>query len=255
LADLYRALGRTNDEIQELDALAALDPRPDRYVALGLAHARAGHRDPAVLMLGKAVERFPEYRYTYVALGRVWLETAQRRQDRVDLSKAIEALEQAIAGVERSQEALTLLGQALLLAGDAELAERWLEQAVETPPVEPRAYELLADAGEQLGHFGAARDAMLKYHTLAGEPSGAEPRAARARRIADLAMRASDAAAAERWYLRAADLVAPDSRLLEKLAEAQWRAGNQDAARATIQRGLELEPTHRGLLALQRRLR
>jgi tetratricopeptide (TPR) repeat protein len=255
LADLYRALGRTRDEIEELDALAALDPRPDRYVALGLAQARAGRREAAVLTLGKAVERFPEYRYTYVALGRVWLESAQRRQDRVDLSKAIEALEQALAGTERNHEALTLLGQALLMAGDAELAERWLGQAVETSPVEPRAYELLAEAGERLGHFGDARDAMLRYHALAGEPSSSDARAARARRLGDLAMRAGDAGAAETWLLRAAELTTPDSRLLESLADAQWRAGHQDAARATLQRGLEQDPTHRGLLALQRRFR
>ena len=38
----------------------------------------------------------PTSRYTYVALGRVWLETAQARGDRVELGKALEALEQAV---------------------------------------------------------------------------------------------------------------------------------------------------------------
>ena len=37
LADLYGALGRTDDRLDQLNALAALDPGPSRDVALGLA--------------------------------------------------------------------------------------------------------------------------------------------------------------------------------------------------------------------------
>ena len=42
LADLYGALGRTDDRLTQLEALSRLDPGASREVALGLAYARAG---------------------------------------------------------------------------------------------------------------------------------------------------------------------------------------------------------------------
>ena len=79
--------------INQLEALAALEPtRPDRVVAVGLAQARAGREDAAVITLGRAVERFPDAPQVYAALGHVWLTEAQRRGDRVALNKAVEAL-------------------------------------------------------------------------------------------------------------------------------------------------------------------
>jgi tetratricopeptide (TPR) repeat protein len=58
LADLYRALGRHADELEQLQVLAALDRAAvERQVTIGLAHARAGHADLAVLTLGSALER------------------------------------------------------------------------------------------------------------------------------------------------------------------------------------------------------
>ena len=61
LADLYGALGRRADELEQLQVLAGLDrDRVERQVAVGLAHARAGHWDLAVLTLGSALERHPD---------------------------------------------------------------------------------------------------------------------------------------------------------------------------------------------------
>src|SRR5918912_1208049 len=58
LADVYRELGRVRDEIDQLQVLAALDrEHVERQVAIGLAHARAGHGDLAVVTLGSALER------------------------------------------------------------------------------------------------------------------------------------------------------------------------------------------------------
>ena len=74
---VYGRMGRREDRIGQLDELAVLDPGPARQVALGLAYARAGQFDRAVSTLGHASEAYPEYSYTYVALGRVWLEKAQ----------------------------------------------------------------------------------------------------------------------------------------------------------------------------------
>ena len=86
----------------QLEGLTALDPGPSRDVALGLAYARAGQTERAVTTLGRAAERYPEHPYAYVALGRVWLEIAQARGDRVALSKALGALEGAVG--QRQQQ-------------------------------------------------------------------------------------------------------------------------------------------------------
>jgi Flp pilus assembly protein TadD len=65
----------------------------------------------------------------------------------------------------------------------------------------------------------------------------------------------NEAGAAVDW-LRKATLASPnDNRLLTALAEAQIRAGDREAARATIARGLEREPKDAALLALARRAR
>ena len=56
LADLYGSIGRTDSRLAQLAALSALDPGPSREVTLGLAYARAGHFDQAVLTLfGRAL--------------------------------------------------------------------------------------------------------------------------------------------------------------------------------------------------------
>src|SRR5262249_25716428 len=57
LVDLYRSLDRYDDEIQQLQVLAGLDGgRLERRIAIGLAHARAGHHDLAVLTLANLID-------------------------------------------------------------------------------------------------------------------------------------------------------------------------------------------------------
>ena len=50
---------------------------PERDVALGLAYARIGRTDMAVLALGRAAEEHPEQPLVYTALGRVWFDIAR----------------------------------------------------------------------------------------------------------------------------------------------------------------------------------
>ena len=68
LADLDAATGRSEDRLVQLKALSALDPGPSREVALGLEYARVGQPEVAVLTLGRATERYPEYPYGSRAL-------------------------------------------------------------------------------------------------------------------------------------------------------------------------------------------
>lgn len=254
LADLYGRLGRVDDRISQLELLAALDPQASRQVALGLAYARAGQFDRAVTTLGAAAEKHPDYPYMYVALGRIWLEKAHSRPDRVDLNKALGALQSAVGDAD-SSEALMLFGRALLLAQDEELAERVLKQATEKMPVDPLAFYYLADAAERRGHADVARRALFDYSALQRDRPDPQRRAALAARLADLSMQMGDGATAATWYQRAIETDGVNVSLLVRLAEAQFSSGLPDAARATVSRALERDPADREALKLRARLK
>jgi tetratricopeptide (TPR) repeat protein len=160
LADLYLQDGDYARAINQLEALAALEPtRADRVVAVGLAQARAGREDAAVITLSRAVERFADAPQVYAALGHVWLNEARQRGDRVALNKAIEALQHAANRSDATSETYAELGRAWILAGDRPAAERALRQAVAKLPVPPDAYLQLADVTARGGRIQDARDA------------------------------------------------------------------------------------------------
>ncbi len=254
LGELYGRLGRARDRLAQLEALSVLDPGPSRAVALGLAYHRAGNTNRAVLILGEAAERFPDHPYAYVALGRVWLETAESTHDRIALSKALGALQEAV-GRDDSSEAQMLLGRALLLSGEPELAERMLQKATQTFPVDSLAFYYYADASARRGHADAARRALLDYQALEGDSLDARRRAALALRIADLSFEVPDPAAAITWYRRASAATPLEAGALVRLAEAQARTGDVAAARATLAQALERDPANAAARLLQRRLR
>jgi len=168
LARLYEQMGRWQDSIDELEALAALEPaRPERLVSVGLAYARIGRRDTAVLTLGRAAERHPDATVVYTALGRIWLTSAEAQTDPVALGKAIEALQPAAAQADAVSETRALYGRALALSGNMVAAERMLLRAVAMVPVDPTAYRYLAEVARRLGHATIAKDAAAKYALLA----------------------------------------------------------------------------------------
>jgi tetratricopeptide (TPR) repeat protein len=204
-----------------------------------------------VTTLARASERYPDQSYTYVALGRVWLEVAQAHGDRIALSKAIGALEGAVGG-DDSSEALTLFGRALLLASDEETAERMFLDATEKKPVDPVAFAYLADAAERLGHFSVARQALLDYDALRGD-TDARRRVAQTTRLADLSLKMNEPGAAAAYFLRAAG--GTDATLLARAADAQLRNGDAAAARATLASALAQDPANAAAVALQRKLR
>jgi len=249
LADLYGALGRRQDELEQLQVLAGLDrDHVERQVAIGLAHARAGHGDLAVVTLGNALERAPDQPLIYSALGRVWLDLAPARSDA--LPKALEALERVASEPSATSEILTLYGRALLMNGKAEAAEHALEQATTRPPLEPASFLYYANAAEQQNHLDAARRALMSYGALV--PNDPEL-GSRAARVAALSLRLNDAPVAAEWFERAVNANPNDLRLIPSLADAQLRAGDRDAAQATISRGLEKDPNNAALLAMARR--
>jgi tetratricopeptide (TPR) repeat protein len=252
LAEVYALEGEHTKAINELEALAALDvTRADRLVAVGLAQARAGREDTAVVTLSRAVERFPDAPSAYAALGHVWLTSAQRRGDRVALNKAIEALQQAASRSDVTSDTLAELGRAWLLAGDRQAAERALRQAVARVPVPPDAYLQLADVTSRDGRIQDSRDALLKYATLVGDD---KPLADVSTRIADMSLRLGDPVLAVRWFDRAIDESGPSTALQIRLADAAFKSGDATRARHVIDEALAADPGNRQLLQMKQRL-
>ena len=252
LAEVYALEGEHTKAINELEALAALDTtRADRLVAVGLAQARAGRDDAAVITLSRAVERFPDAPQAYAALGHVWLTGAQRRGDRIALNKALEALQQAASRSDASSETFAELGRAWSLAGDMPAAERALRQAVARLPVPPDAYLQLADVTVRDGRIQDARDALLKYATLVGDD---KPLADVSTRIADLSLRLGEPALAVRWFDRAIDDSGPSTTLQVRLADAAIKSGDIDRARQVLDEALAADPGNRQLTQMKQRL-
>ena len=252
LADLYRAQGDTRDEIEQLEALAALDPaRAERLIAVGLAYSRAGNPDMAVTALGRAVERFHDYPGVYAALGRVWLDAAEDRGDKAALRKALEALEPVASQSAATSEILGLYGRALALDGQNDRAEQMFMEASRRFPTDPGVLPQLASVAERLSHLDEARQALLRYAALVDDDRDL---AAHAERIADLSLALNDPVTALRWYEKSEALAAPDADLLAHLADAQLKAGHKDAAIITFGLASTKDPANPAVRAIGRRL-
>ncbi len=252
LAELHGLQQQTRDEIEQLDALYALDrSKPERLIAVGRAYLRSGNRDLAVMTLGRAAENFREYPGVYVALGQVWLDAAEDRGDPSDLRKALEALEPAAVQPTATSETLGLYGRALMLASRHDEAVAIFRQAAQRFPIDPEILPHFASVAQTLGHLDEARQALIKYSILVDED---RDEAARAARIADLSMQLNDAAAAVAWYHKSDALRPGDAPLLARMADAQLRAGLVEPARATISRAIEKDPDNPLVRAVAHRL-
>ena len=253
LAEVHQLQQHTREEIEQLNALYALDPnKPERLIALGMAYLRTGNRDNAVMTLGRAAESFKEYPGVYAALGQVWLEAAEDRGDSSDLRKALEALEQVATQSTASSETLGMYGRALMLAGRHAEAETILREASQRFPTDPDVLPHFASVAQRLGHLDEARRALARYSALVDEDHREE--AMHAARIGDLSMQLNDAPAAAAWYQKSDSLRPSDASLLARMADAQSRAGQTESALATIKRALEKDPEHPLVRSVARRL-
>jgi tetratricopeptide (TPR) repeat protein len=230
LADLYGAARRHADELQQLQLIASIQrDRPERLVAVGLAHARAARdaRDGgaqerqanlAVLTLGSALERVDQRPDVYGALGAVWLDIATERNDPADLRKAIEALERAATTTSASSEVLTNYGRALAANGQLDAADSALDLATRRFPVDPAAFVEYAAVSERLNHLDAARRALIEYGALVGVNSEFVTHALD---VARLSLRLHDSETALTWLTRASAAAPTDPRVVQALEEIQ----------------------------------
>lgn len=257
LAALYRESGRATDEAAQLRALVALETRVDRQIALATAQARTGQHAAALGTLHAAEAATPGDSRLALAVGRVHLGLAESTGDEASIAAALSALERALGGTARRSEGLALYGRALHLSGDAEGAERLLEEAIRTSPVDPAAFGYLADAAERLDHPLLARDALLSLDALEGNAATPEARRARARRIGALSLDGRDAGTAVRYLTLATTGGEPSPSALGLLAQALWLDGRRDDARATLTQALALadDDADTELRRLQRTIR
>jgi tetratricopeptide (TPR) repeat protein len=236
LADLHRLQGQAADEIDQLEALAALDSsRPERQIAVGLAYARNRSPELAVTALGRAAERFHDYPGVYAALGQVWLDAAEERGDKAALRKALEALEPLATQSSADSAILGLYARALTLNGQDDEAERAFKQAADKFPIAPSVLPQYAAVAQRLGHLDDARQALVRYTVLVDDD---RDQALHASQIAALSLDLDDPVSAVNWYQKSEALAAPDAALLAHLADAQLRVGQVEAAKETIARAL-----------------
>jgi tetratricopeptide (TPR) repeat protein len=255
LADLYRSLGRFEQERAQLMALAITDPRVSRSLALALAAIRAGDLSTARQMLLGLSASAPTDSRIALALGRLHLANAEGGGDPRAAPLALAALERALAGTARRSEGLALYGRALHLSGDAAGAERLLLEAAATTPVDRDAFAFLADVAEDLHHPTIARDALLNLDALEGDTVSPGVRTARMRRLGVLALDAGDAATAVRLLTAVTRAGVSDAKTLALKARAEWLAGDRDRARQTLVDARAVFPDNPTLQALTRRFR
>ena len=255
LADLYRERGRTADEIAELQALASQDEKPDRTIAIALAEARRDRFDTAIDMLTTASAAAPTESRLALATGRVLLHRAERFGDRRSVTRALTALERALGGSARRSEGLALFGRALVLSGDAAGAERILQEALATSPIDAEAFAYLADAAEQVSHPRVARDALIDLDVLQGDTVSANERTARARRIGSLSLAAGDPRTALPYLTQAAAAAPSDAGVLGLLARARWQTGDVEGAKAALGQALAMNSADAALRTLSRTIK
>ena len=106
----------------------------------------------------------------------------------------------------------------------------------------------LAQVGQN--HLDAARNALILYGSVVPEDRDF---VARASRIAALSLRLSDPDTAVEWLDQAASASPNDTRLIVLLAEAQLKAGDTEAASASIERGLAKDAANATLRSLKLR--
>jgi len=253
LADMFAADGRVGEQIEQLQALAALDSnRAERQIAIGLAQAHAGNTDLAVATLSATLEHAPDQSPVNAALGRIWLQLAEDGRGQAALGKALEALERAASALNATSETKALYGRALALAGQLDAAEQVFEQAAKRYPVDPSALRELSTVAEQLGHIDIARSSLMEYVSL--RPSDRDA-AGDATRIGTLSLALHDASGALPWLQRALAERPQDIGVLSAMADAQLQAGDAASARVTLNRAVALDPSNQQVLALDRRLK
>lgn len=209
------------------------------------------------------------------------LEAARRELVRGDVMAAHGLLCSAIAHDPNQPGAHQTLAELALQLGDPALAKSALERALEQSPKNPTLLALMGDALAVMGDIPGSRASWLAAAPLKGSEAERKRRLASSYRLlGDRALRSSSVAqarlyfrraliltaggyapslglsqaltglghtrAALAWAERAARAFPKDSRLQVIYGDALYDAGQVEAARASWQAALDVQPKHRG---------
>lgn len=255
LADLYRALGRSADEMAQLQALSSGHPGRDRDIAIGTAQAEQGNFAAARATFAAAEKQYPGDSHLALARGRMLVRQAEATRaprERTRLAtEALTPLEQALGGTVRRSEGLAAYGRAMHLSGDAQDATRLLREAVATTPFARVAFLYLAEALAATGDFEEARVWLTRFDVL----TGPQARADRQRQLGDWSVRLGDYRAARQHLDPLLTPETTDLALLTWSAEAHWHTGDTDSARSLLARATAVAPRDPAVRRLRQLIR
>ena len=239
---------------RELDALAALDARPERLVALGLAYARAGRTDRAVVALGTAVERFPESAAAYIALGRVWLQSAEESRTASLSGRRSKRWKERSTPAPANSEVLGLLGRALSERTRGARGTDHRGRRDRLPSIRTSSsISQMPPNGSAMRHRSSGAGQL---QDTAHEDRGRRSLPRRVRRASRICPCAPATRRKQSSGFGARRAKPPDAALLGRLADLEWRTGDVAAARRTIARALDVcARRHPRLLAVAERVK
>ncbi|REK05449.1 MAG: tetratricopeptide repeat protein [Planctomycetota bacterium] len=140
MAEIYRALGRTNDAIAVARKAVTLDPEAaDAHTTLGMLLDEAGQHEEAVACYQQAIEANPEYAVAHAAMG-----TALERAGKLDEAQA--SFERATQLSPGSAEIYIQLGRLLHSRQKLVEAVACYQKAKQLQPDHPVADQLAQQA-------------------------------------------------------------------------------------------------------------
>ena len=218
--------GRTAEAADHAARAVALAPgSPEARLVQGRVYLEQG-------LAGEALER-----YTEVLEAGGDAHAPEAAEGRVRALLALDRARDAVLAARRAVELgapTTLLGRALLEAGEAETAVRVYEAAESLAGADRRAY------AEALLAAGRPADAERVFREVVKESPGAAARVGLARTLKAL----GNDDAAESVYADAVRALPSYAPAALELAELRWRRGHRDAALRGLVSFLELDPRH-----------
>lgn len=233
--DLLR-VGKTSEALQPLELAARTRPAeeiPEDY--LGEAEASLGRYAQAADAYEQAVQRGHGSEQALVT----WAEFSLERFRQI--SESLRASSEGVATVRRLQKAAAQPAGTLVCHGSI-------------PALEQSLTGKQPGKGQATMQMETAYELSICYALAAGKAagelqSGAENQAGLHRVRGDVLLRLKgDAKSAEGEYREAIALQPGDPVLLERLAEAESKEGDGDAARQTALAALAIDPHQRGAL-------
>ncbi len=233
LADLYAGLRQWKAAVPLYEAALALQPQhAGAHYALGLAYGQHGQADKSKASLDKAWTMDPNNPLPGIALAR-W------HASRKELPQAQAALDEALKRDPKNLDALLFRGDLMDAAKDVNGALGAYDQAAKVHPQSPAP--LLRQA--MLLHRTGQEAKALPVYIKAADLDPKNPLVLN--NIADIYSQRKDGLAdAERWANKALAVAPKSAEVHDTLGWIQRAKGNLPAARASLERANQLDPTN-----------